>query len=376
MRVAIVAHALRVAGGKSVAINIIQSLIRLYPSYHFLFVIPDNNDYKDLPYPENAQVVSYAGGLLRRVYFDDYVLRSIISKFKPDLVWCLGNFGLSYVSCAQSILVHKAQLVSGFDVVKNETLSNKFKNIMLKQKLKRSLSSTQLVFCQTNVMMYKFKSEFNYAGKVSLLPNAVSQYIDEPDSELVEKIRNRFSGEKLLFVLSRYYSHKNLELLVKCFHEYRRELEGIKCIITIDSLEHKHAKKLLDNIRMLGLDSIIVNVGPINHSEISSYYSCCDALLLPTLLESFSGTYVEAMQYKRPIITSDLDFAKEICGDGALYFNPNEPVDLKNKLLEFFANDKLRDDLVNEGQKRLADHIKSWDEIVSSGIDEMKSIIS
>ena len=43
---------------------------------------------------------------------------------------------------------------------------------------------------------------------------------------------------------------------------------------------------------------------------------------MPTLLESFSGTYVESMYFEKPILTSDLDFAKEICGNGAIYFNP------------------------------------------------------
>ena len=32
---------------------------------------------------------------------------------------------------------------------------------------------------------------------------------------------------------------------------------------------------------------------------------------MPTLLESFSGTYVESMYFEKPILTSDLDFAKK-----------------------------------------------------------------
>ena len=38
---------------------------------------------------------------------------------------------------------------------------------------------------------------------------------------------------------------------------------------------------------------------------------------LPSLLESYSGAYVEAMSFGVPIVTSDRDFAREVC-DGRL----------------------------------------------------------
>jgi hypothetical protein len=48
-------------------------------------------------------------------------------------------------------------------------------------------------------------------------------------------------------------------------------------------------------------------------SDVPKWYKATQALLLPTLLESFSGTYIEAMHFERPIFTSNLDFAKEVC---------------------------------------------------------------
>ena len=61
-------------------------------------------------------------------------------------------------------------------------------------------------------------------------------------------------------------------------------------------------------------------------------YNQADAMFLPTLLETFSASYPEAMKMERPILTSDLDFAKDICGDAALYFNPLDSYDIANKI--------------------------------------------
>ena len=48
-------------------------------------------------------------------------------------------------------------------------------------------------------------------------------------------------------------------------------------------------------------------------------------MILPTLLESFSATYIEAMFHGKTILTSDLDFARDVCGEAAFYFDPLNP---------------------------------------------------
>ncbi len=42
--------------------------------------------------------------------------------------------------------------------------------------------------------------------------------------------------------------------------------------------------------------------------ELAGYFCNSNALLLPALLESFSATYLEAMYFGLPILTSNLDF--------------------------------------------------------------------
>ncbi len=42
-------------------------------------------------------------------------------------------------------------------------------------------------------------------------------------------------------------------------------------------------------------------------------------VFIPTLLEVFSATYLEAMLMKKPIIASDLEFSRDICGESAYF---------------------------------------------------------
>ena len=51
-------------------------------------------------------------------------------------------------------------------------------------------------------------------------------------------------------------------------------------------------------------------------------YRHCQFCFLPTLLEVFSASTVEAMYFGLPIVASDFDFNREVLEKGALYYEP------------------------------------------------------
>lgn len=69
-------------------------------------------------------------------------------------------------------------------------------------------------------------------------------------------------------------------------------------------------------------------------------------MFLPTLLECFSASYPEAGFMKVPIFTSDLSFAKTICGEGAFYFNPMDCKNIASVITSAYKNpDKIKEKL-------------------------------
>ncbi|MBZ0256158.1 glycosyltransferase, partial [bacterium] len=127
--------------------------------------------------------------------------------------------------------------------------------------------------------------------------------------------------------------------------------------------------EILNQIEIFGLQDQIINVGPLEQEQLNRLYCNSHALFLPTYLESFSGTYLEAMHFGVPIITSDLDFAHCICGEAACYIDPtNIDSMLKGirKLIDF-PNYYLQ--LVNNGALQKSKYEKSWEEIVCSVLD-------
>ena len=76
---------------------------------------------------------------------------------------------------------------------------------------------------------------------------------------------------------------------------------------------------------------------------------------LPSLLESFSGTYVEAMFHGKTILTSDFDFARDVCAQAAFYFDPLDPNSILSSIIRAFGDNEERMRRVREGTRRLTE---------------------
>lgn len=94
-------------------------------------------------------------------------------------------------------------------------------------------------------------------------------------------------------------------------------------------------------------------IGRVPHERLAALYRSGDAVFLPSLIESFSAAYVEAMQFGLPIVTSDLEFARDICGDAAVYAAPLDAPACAEALARVLADEVLRERLRDAGFARV-----------------------
>lgn len=155
------------------------------------------------------------------------------------------------------------------------------------------------------------------------------------------------NNEFRILSLCSFAPHKNLDILNEVIPKLK-EKSTIKFnfILTVDTVT------LVEKLNPEVMDSII-NLGRISVADCAQLYYETNALFLPTLLECFTANYPEAMIMKKPILTSNLSFAKTICGDAALYFDPLNAEEIANCIILLATNQPLQNDLVENGLKRL-----------------------
>lgn len=110
-------------------------------------------------------------------------------------------------------------------------------------------------------------------------------------------------------------------------------------------------------------------VGRLNHADCLSEYEKADALIFPSVLESYGLPLVEAMVMGIPVVAADLSYARVLCGEEGIYFNPESSEslveacrELKNRLLEGWRPD---------WSSSLDTMPKTWKAVAQGFLDEL-----
>jgi glycosyltransferase involved in cell wall biosynthesis len=188
--------------------------------------------------------------------------------------------------------------------------------------------------------------------KVFVVPNTCGDGYFAVKSEM----RRPGPGERLrIGCLSAYYVHKNLELIPEVARALRavRPALDFEFVLTLPG-ECEGWREIERRATSAGVSRYIRNVGPVRVADGPAFYEACHMVFLPTVLETFSANYPEAMAMKRPMVTTDLPFARDACGDAAEYFEPLNPHGAAAGILLLVDSEKRWRELVLAGERRLA----------------------
>lgn len=122
--------------------------------------------------------------------------------------------------------------------------------------------------------------------------------------------------EYLLFVGKRG-GYKNWEMAAEAFAAIARGFPEVKMQLVGGGPLTKRESKFL---RQMGIEERVAQKS-VPDSELPNLYSNATGLLYPSEYEGFGLPLVEAMASGVPIIASDITVNREICGDGAKYFD-------------------------------------------------------
>lgn len=88
----------------------------------------------------------------------------------------------------------------------------------------------------------------------------------------------------------------------------------------------------------------------ISTESLRYLYRGARCLVFPSLYEGFGLPPLEAMNFGCPVITSNTSCLPEICGDAALYVDPYNVRDIKEKIETLIGDPELRERLVQAGK--------------------------
>ncbi len=100
---------------------------------------------------------------------------------------------------------------------------------------------------------------------------------------------------------------------------------------------NEEVTRIKDAIQRLGLWNRVTFLGSVGQAQLRKYYSAADALVVPSLYESFGLVTVEALACGTPVLVSRVGMMKSIVREGknGFSFYPDNPVSLWRGIEQF-----------------------------------------
>jgi len=231
---------------------------------------------------------------------------------------------------SQDVLL-KRWIMTMHDLRHLEMLQNSFP--FIKNYLKKRISAFFYSAVYLENAEYISVSEHSKHGLINFFPHLAEKNIpvfySPLSDEQIELPQPKFEPKSYFLLTSASRWEKNNLRAVQAFDELfsqRRDL-NFKVILTSVKNEKIYTGKIKNRDRFILL-------GYVDRAELLSLHKNAYAFLYPSLNEGFGYPPIESMRYGIPVAASGTTSIPEICQNAAIYFDPYNISEIKNRILQ------------------------------------------
>lgn len=275
-------------------------------------------------------------------------LKQIEQRLRPDVVFTV--FGPTFFRATAPHLVGFAlpKLIYDPDVeMPPLTLSDRVGNWLRRCLFRRA----DHIVVETEVAKVRFADRIGFdLSRISVIPNCPNPLLERLPDLPVEP-----GAAFSILVPSAYYWHKNLEIVPHVAAAMRRRAPDLNFVFrfTLPKTAREWQRIQCDAQR-LGVGESVATLGVLKITELANAYREASAVYLPTLREVSTAVYPESFLFARPLVTSNMDFARELCGAAAIFVSPRDPDEAAARLVDIASSPQLAARLVSAGKAQLS----------------------
>lgn len=326
--------------------------------------------------------------LLRKKYFDELKLADNFHKVLADI----SHYSLKeQIEIPKIIDKHNPDLVHflHFNVPMNFK-RNFLVTIHDMTMHRKNLSATNLFLPVYYAKRFLYKQVFASAVKNSVKIITPSQFVKDEliknfkiKSEKVKVIyegvnnlKSKFSPirqNQLYFLyVGNAYPHKNLEFAIKAITELNKHTNQ-KIYFYIITKEGKFRDKLQKLVSKLGAQDFVKFYDAVSDENLQNLYQRAVGFIYPSLSEGFGLQGLEAMKSGTLLLASLIPTFKEIYGNHAVYFDPNDQKTLISAMNKVLSFSKLEAEQIIRDNRRFVTRY-SWEKMAKETIETYNSV--
>jgi glycosyltransferase involved in cell wall biosynthesis len=328
-------HALgaKVGGGATYLRAVVPEMIAQLEGQdvRLVLLVPEGVAFLDAPaWVSVRPCPRVAGNMLARIVFDQVMLPARLLWRRRAALYCSGNFASILKPIPTVVLVRNAIYFE------REFLDREWWGRRIFLRLQALLIRLGARGCARTHYPSRYMLEtFEGAERPSIDRGRVNYYgigkafLDEAPHSLSVKARG--APYRFLLVMN-YTLQKNLGFVLSALA--KAKAEGLQVRVTVTSkltngprATRRRDHNFITTWRLVESGHLEL-AGPQYGRDLIDLYQASDACLMPSFCESFAHPLVEAMAMGKPLICADRPYAHEICGDSALYVDPDRPEEL------------------------------------------------
>lgn len=195
-----------------------------------------------------------------------------------------------------------------------------------------------------------------------------NEMINQNENEY-EKLKSKYAidSQNYFLIIGIHFEYKNIHSVIEAYN--RSDILKKYKIVIIGNDSGGYAKTLMDLIERYKLQDKILLLGFVNNNTKDSLIRNAISIVFPSLYEGFGIPILEAFNNNVPMICSNTSSLPEVGGDAALYFNPCNIEDIKEKMEEIITYPELRVKMVKKGKEQIK--MFDWNDISEKMISHL-----
>ncbi len=347
-----------VAGGALIYLRyFLKKLSDLDRRNEYYVVLRDSVDLPDLNLPDNVRLhrVGFFGrNLFTRFFYEQVILPVRLWLWGTDLLFVSGGIPPLWTPCGKILMVHNPNPYDDSDFEGFPFLRVKF---WLHRWLTRlSVGSLERVIAVSEWARDRLREALGVpAEKCSVVHHGIDHTLFALDGEAreVEDLPEPYESDRpLVLTVSTLNPHKNFEVLLEAVGHLAAEDYPLDLVIVGRTAVSSYRDKLNRMVRELELESRVTFHGQVDHERLPGFYSQADAFVLPSRVESFGLTLLEAMASSTPVVASKRSSIPEVTDGAATLFDPGDAQDLAEKMRRITSTESLHEEMTDRGRRR------------------------
>lgn len=320
------------------------SLAAQFPEHQFIF-ITDKAVAFTFPAAKNCATIVIGPEVktpLRLRYWLNYKVPAILLQHKADVF-------VSTAVCALRTKVPQCLLINSLDFLKPQNGLTKNWNRFFKNNTGKFLNKAASIAATTDFLQQQLISKYTIkASSIAVVYKNAHPIFQPVEWQQKEAVKEQYAAGKEYFLYSGNIStNQNLINLLKAFSFFKkRQKSNMQLVLAGTGASEEAFSK---NLTLYKYKTDVQLLEQINIETLAGITAAAYAAINPSLDEVFCTSAVEAMQCGVPMIAGHTASLQEVCGEAAVYINPDDFNDIADKMMLLFKDEDKRNKLITKG---------------------------